>query len=186
MGSGGVAHLLVRQSEGGGNGDVVVGDKREAKPSVLALGHGGPPEWGEQPLTLTLDPVVEDWGGGADTKGGARVIRASSLSPSNCFPLVFFLEPDVEDWCSYISLFPTKENVGTVFPFIKTRLHVYTAATNLISTALKTSWWCGPHCSWNRRSRVCSGKFWVSRPPHVSINTIIRSSSDIITQVSIL
>ena len=108
MGSGGVAHLLVRQSEGGGNGDVVVGDKREAKPSVLALGHGGPPEWGEQPLTLTLEPVVEDWGGGADTKGGARVIRASSLSPSNCFPLVFFLEPDVEDWCSYMSLFPRK------------------------------------------------------------------------------
>ena len=56
MGSGGVAHLLVRQSEGGGNGDVVVGDKREARPSVLALGHGALPEWGEHPLTLTLEP----------------------------------------------------------------------------------------------------------------------------------
>ena len=45
MGSGGVVHLLVRQSEGGGDGDVVVGDKREAKLSALAPGHGAPPEW---------------------------------------------------------------------------------------------------------------------------------------------
>ena len=111
MGSGGVVHLLVRQSEGGGNGengDVVVGDKREVKPSVLALGHGDPPEWGEQPLTITLEPVVEDWGEGADTKGEAHVIRASSPNTSNRFPLVFFFEPDVEDWCSYVSLFPRK------------------------------------------------------------------------------
>ena len=108
MGSGGVVHLLVRQSEGGGNGDVVVGDNREAKPSVLALGHGDPPGWGKHPLTLTLEPVVEDRGGGADTKGEAHVIRASSPNTSNRFPLVFFFEPDVEDWCSYVSLFPRK------------------------------------------------------------------------------
>ena len=44
-----------------------------------------------------LQPDVEDWGGGADTKEGAHVIRASSPNTSNRFPLVFFLEPDVED-----------------------------------------------------------------------------------------
>ena len=99
---------------------MVVGDKREAKPSVLALGHGDPPEWGEQPLTITLEPVVEDWGGEADTKGGAHVIRASSPNTSNRFPLVFFLEPDVEDWCSYISLFPRK----TWAQFFRSSKHV--------------------------------------------------------------
>ena len=76
---------------------MVVGDKREAKLSVPALGHGAPPGWGKHPLTLTLEPVVEDWGGGADTKEGAHVIRASSPNTSNRFPLVFFLEPGVED-----------------------------------------------------------------------------------------
>ena len=121
MGSGGVAHLLVRQSEGGGNGDVVVGDKREAKLSVPALGHGAPPGWGKHPLTLTLEPVVEDWGGGADTKEGAHVIRASSPNTSNRFPLVFFLEPGVEDWCSYVSLFPRK----TWAQFFRSSKHVF-------------------------------------------------------------
>ena len=87
---------------------MVVGDKGEAKLSALALGHGASPGWGKHPLTLTLEPVVEDWGGGADTKGEAHVIRASSPNTSNRFPLVFFFEPDVEDWCSYVSLFPRK------------------------------------------------------------------------------
>ena len=35
------AHLLA------GNGGVVEGDKGGAKPSVLALGHRAPPEWGK-------------------------------------------------------------------------------------------------------------------------------------------
>ena len=100
---------------------MVVGDNREAKPSVLALGHGDPPEWGEQPLTITLEPVVEDWGEGADTKGEAHVIRASSPNTSNRFPLVFFFEPDVEDWCSYVSLFPRK----TWAQFFRSSKHVF-------------------------------------------------------------
>ena len=60
-------------------------------------------------------------GGRAETKGGARVIRASSLSPSNCSPLVFFLQPDVEDWCSYVSLFPRK----TWAQFFRSSKHVF-------------------------------------------------------------
>ena len=46
--------------------------------------------------------------GGSETKGGARVVRASSPSTSIRFPLVFFLEPDVGDWCSYVSCFQGK------------------------------------------------------------------------------
>ena len=86
MGSGGVVHLLVRQSEGGGNGDVVVGDKREAKPSVLALGHGDPPEWGEQPLTITLEPVVEDWGGGLKPREGLVLSELPPSAPATAPP----------------------------------------------------------------------------------------------------
>ena len=47
MGSVGVGPLVGRQSEGGGNGGVVEGDKGGAKPSVLALEHRAPPEWGK-------------------------------------------------------------------------------------------------------------------------------------------
>lgn len=105
--------------------------------------------------------------GGSETKGGARVVRASSPSTSIRFPLVFFLEPDVGDWCSYVSVFPRK----TWAQFFRSSKHV----CMFIRQRRISSWWCGPHCSWKRRSRVCSGKFWVSktRPPHVSINTII-------------
>ena len=58
--------------------------------------------------------------GGSETKGGARVVRASSPRTSIRFPLVFFLEPDVGDWCSYVSVFPRK----TWAQFFRSSKHV--------------------------------------------------------------
>ena len=46
----------------------------------------------------------------------------------------------------------------------------------------------GSHGSWKRGSKMCRGKFWVSktRPPYAFISTIIRLSIVFITKVSIL